>query len=422
MHYARVALVDEDETGSYQQHADHIAQTVDETIEQIRKENEDEIKSILGLLPSASHTPVEGCTTSKTRDEVKTDRRFDDVQLHTAGKEVKLSHERHDEEVENFLKDELMSKFVAIKVQMNEYQQRYMDLREKSYKSRSRLAEIEVKCDELEQENETLKDELHLLSMEVKEGSTTGHEPISPTKVSNRMRSVKVGRDMQYREIQLKNEELLRSLLFTDSLRQADTTLLSIDSVFASKSFFGFLCASATYLSRLISSILPFERDISVLQARYGASIASYFTFGRFIFLHLLLIAMIMLIFTVFHVVTMKLRGVSDYDTVFGSPNMPFFMTFSSFDPSEKRFYSGAVMLTALLSIVLLMVKILEEDKGSKVRDAFDRHSEHPVGQEGNNHLENYMFLCTHLLLHYYSPWQLGQPPLQPPRNRDSTG
>lgn len=170
-------------------------------------------------------------------------------------KDVKFSHELL--ESDSKIASELHEKFDSVAAQTEEYRRRYLEATEKLREAHARLGEAEAKLDAADDENLRLR-------AEAKTGGATG---LAQPRVGGG------GPTQQEADMNKRSEQIRKALLSGEG----DTELgVSIEA----------LLQSPDLLSMLRGWLLlhlPFRRDLRQIQAKFGSSIASYFTFMRFL-------------------------------------------------------------------------------------------------------------------------------------------
>ncbi len=127
----------------------------------------------------------------------------------------------------------------------------------------------------------------------------------------------------------------------------------------------------------------PFQKEIRTIQGKFGSAVASYFVFYRFIFMQVLLIAIVAAIFAVLHITLFVSReGNSSLNKiVFGPGMLPGFMLYSTFESEEAFQYSMFVIFGLLVFVATAVEHLITEDLTMKRIDASEEGNEAPYSK-----------------------------------------
>jgi hypothetical protein len=270
--------------------------------------------------------------------------------------EVRMSHEMigsPDEEEEDVnssaaaLMKLLVDQQYTLMEQVVEYRRRNEALRDKLKEADGKTSLMETRIDELEEENYELQ------ASRLTDGSKSGETmSILPSVSSVRARGVqsKLNSDLNSRSQQL------RKALLVDDGDQDGSVLLAASDPTQRKSMY-------QEAKSLLWQYVPFQKSLRFIQANYGSSTASYFSFLRTTMVQMLLVSLVMAFFSVIHLSRLFSSGASLRDVVTSPGLLPGFMLFSSFLTAEAFTYSCFLILTLLGLLLLLIVKLTLEHK-----------------------------------------------------------
>jgi hypothetical protein len=124
----------------------------------------------------------------------------------------------------------------------------------------------------------------------------------------------------------------------------------------------------------------PFQRDVRMIQAKFGSAVASYFVFYRFIFLQICLIAGVAVIFATIHITL--LSETATFAQMWTAPGqLPGFMLFSSYREIEAFQYGLFVIFGILVFCVSIAEHLIAEDQTMKRIDASEEGNEAPYSK-----------------------------------------
>ena len=282
-----------------------------------------------------------------------------DEDLPTSGNqevEVKLSHEidqdrriRADNEqtIQN-----LRNRCNILMNKMKEYQKTSHTANSKLRHSQAKVAELEVKIDTMNEEALNLKKNLN--GQQIQPNRTNRSQPIDNEAMK---RAEQMRKELLYGE----NDDELTGLSFNDMNR------INIYQT----------------IKRFILKYLPFKRDLRTIQARFGSSVASYFIFQRLVFIKMLFIAIIMLIFAIYHLTvhyTNHNNTIQGY--LVGEGYLPKFMEYSSFTINEKFIYSAVIVITIVVILIILCNEVVREHKNAITLELLDNENIVPYSKE----------------------------------------
>lgn len=183
------------------------------------------------------------------------------------GEDVKFSHELLD--TESKLADELQEKFAGISAQLAEYRWRYLEANDKLKELHAKLGEAETKVDTVEDENLKLREELSM------GGGGGGISERELARGSGEMVRVNRTGVLSQAELEMnRRSEQIRKALLADE--GEDEVAVSMDDLLQSRNLLALLHG-------WLLAHLPFKRDLRQIQAKFGSSVASYFSFARFV-------------------------------------------------------------------------------------------------------------------------------------------
>jgi hypothetical protein len=122
----------------------------------------------------------------------------------------------------------------------------------------------------------------------------------------------------------------------------------------------------------LFLTLLPFRRDLHMIHARFGSSVASYFVFQRLIFLQFCVLASVMVLFSIYHVSVRHQWPQDGYISGNYTGYLPLFMTYSSFQSKERLPYAAVVVLSMLGTVLFLSLTLIHEHKRSVFVEAIE--------------------------------------------------
>ncbi len=184
--------------------------------------------------------------------------------------EIKLSHDipanQKDHEIN--LIENLKSKFMALQEQVDQYQSLCKVTFEKLKESETKNFELECRIDDLDDEKLQL---IHQLKQQ-EQANTPGLNNVPLNFVLNPNFNRNVGNQLKHHTNQDLRKALLLGMEDTDESNSMASHLLVSNKNLIFRQV----------LHRLQSFLTPFRRDIRQIHSRYGSSVASYFTFYRF--------------------------------------------------------------------------------------------------------------------------------------------
>lgn len=280
---------------------------------------------------------------------------FDDME------EVKLSHEIANSEEK--LTQELSEHFEVLQKQVEEYRKLYQSSATKLKETQAKLNDATTKTDALEEEKIRLEEELRIQNRE----STATTQIIGRAGRNNNNSNNPAEVDA----MQKRADELRKALLFENEEDMA----INLESILQSKNFWQAIKDYMAYYD-------PFKRDLSLIQARFGSSVVSYFVFYRFLIRQTVATASIALGFFVWHIIVLSdtYRGYAQYFE--GTGYLPSVMAYSSFAPSEGLAYDLLILIVVIWTLVSIVYKLVEEDKLVKNLGAFEAENRSPYSKE----------------------------------------
>lgn len=232
------------------------------------------------------------------------------------------------------------------------------------------LQEISLERKQMVLRIDTLEEENHDLANSLKEGAMNQNQQQKyVSKVHHRSRHVNrnngaIGKG--------KSENLRKALTEDDD----DDEALDLDDLFHSTSWFA---RAVAYFLQLV----PFKNDIRQIQAKHGASVASYFVFSRFMYLQFIVIAMVMAGLTALHIYNMKVAGENLWksETIYSS-YLPKFLMYHSYSTGEGLLYTGMSYSAIIILGVSLIEKMLREDRLGKEISTIEAEDHHPFATD----------------------------------------
>jgi len=167
--------------------------------------------------------------------------------------------------------------------------------------------------------------------------------------------------------------ENLRKALSED---EDDDEAMDLDNLFHSTSWFA---RTVAYFLQLV----PFKNDIRQVQAKHGASVASYFVFSRFMYLQFIVIAIVMAGMTAFHVYNMVKGGDNLWASKTASSSyLPKFLMYHSYSTDEGVLFAGMSYISIFILGASLIEKMLREDRLGKEISAIEAEDHHPFATD----------------------------------------
>jgi hypothetical protein len=264
--------------------------------------------------------------------------------------EIKLAHEVDNEHAGEKATALLKDKFTILNKQLSLFKDKYIKCNEKLNETINEKMELEDKCDifEVEISNFKLTSDNHKFSA----------NDNNPNKVKLRQIDDK------------KQGDAIRRALLTDE--DVDIAI-SFDGISNSKSLF-------ISFQAWISKKLPFKNVIRKIEARFGSSVSAYFRFYRFLFLEFSFLSIIVMVFSIMHLLEIGNSSNPDYLSTNGF--LPGFMLYSSFKPSEGYYYTFFILLITFLYTAIILEMIVREDKIGKNLDAYEKENDAPYAKE----------------------------------------
>jgi len=280
--------------------------------------------------------------------------------LESQCEEIKLSHET-DEANANSV-EELSTAFTRLNQQIAEFKRRAEQATVRLKEVELSRTELEEKVDTLEEENSELKENL---SAAAQGGGVGGNFLI----LGGRGGGGGGGGDGKM----AKSGANIRQALQNSSAESGEEMDLGISDYDVKASLF--LRFKNWYIRNK-----PFQREFRQIQARFGASVTSYFVFYRFLFLQFSLIGAVSLSFAVVHLVYLCLHGTPSINSLLINTHglLPAFMLYSSYHTVEAFHYSLMVVIGILVFIYTIIEHLVNEDRTMKQVDAVEKGNETP--------------------------------------------
>eukprot|EP01031_Cornospumella_fuschlensis_P025600 gene25600-30915_t len=271
---------------------------------------------------------------------------------------VQFSHEAVN--ADEKITEKLAEDFQVLKKQVDEYRKLYTVTNVRLKESEMKKGELELKFEDLLEENQKL----------LEQSKNANSNNINLFAANNRnpaQRNNKLAIDLQ------KRSEELRKMLLNEN--EDDQNSITISELWTGKDVKKSLQEVFNYY------FAPFRKDIQKIQASYGAAVASYFLFYRFVFVHICLACGIAALFFILHVLTLLSKNESLSSLVTSPAYLPHVMLYSSYTPAEAFYYIICLLGSFLVALAVMCVKLLEEDRISKSFAAIEEENEHPYSQ-----------------------------------------
>ncbi|KAJ1434367.1 hypothetical protein B484DRAFT_326147, partial [Ochromonadaceae sp. CCMP2298] len=277
--------------------------------------------------------------------------------------EVKLSHQIVPDN--STVAAQLQKQFVQLNEQIKEYARLNHLANEKAKASEARVEELEQRAEELEEEARVRESQI-----DQGQGYGVGAGVGVGVGVGGGLR---LSRQAQANiEANKRTEQLRRALLSGDG----EESSLGLDSEQRRGQ------NNMQLFMLWVKRVLPFKRDLHMIQARYGSAVSSYFIFQRTVFLKMSFIALCMLVVAVYHLIVLSETATTLSDYISGDGYLPYFMNFSSFSASERFLYSTVVVVTMMGVALFLCIKLVREHRMAATLDAFDAENLAPFSKE----------------------------------------
>lgn len=255
---------------------------------------------------------------------------------------------------------EVKSKLGLIQNNVNELKAKFSAVNKAFVESVSVNASLQAKIEALEEDNS-------MLNNAVKQGLMRRQQ--------NQYVAGGRSRNIGSNATSKKGDDLRRALI-TD---EDEGISVDLDNIFQSTSA---LAAIMNWVFQLI----PLREDIRRIQARHGASVASYFVFSRFIFLQFTFLAILMLGFLMYHLYHMLVvRDPASNLWRSATPSssyIPKFLLYHSYSPSEAVVYTWMVVVCTVILTVTIVEKVLREDRLGKELSAAESEDDHPFSRD----------------------------------------
>jgi hypothetical protein len=288
------------------------------------------------------------------KDSTKDGSTADDVE------EIKLSHEIfHSEEK---ITEELSEHFKVLQKQIEEYRKLYQSAANKLKETQQKLASTEEKLSATEEEKLQIQEQLRNANRE----SVSANSVTVPSRVGKPRENNAEADAMQKRA-----EELRRALLFESE----EEAVINLESILQSKNLW-------VAIHEYVASFDPFKRDLSLIQSRYGSSVASYFIFTRYLINQTVATATIALGFFIWHIFYLASDNLrfNGYFSAVGY--LPYVMAYSSFSTDEGLLYDCFVLIVLIWTLTSILFKMVSEDKLVKTLGALDAENRNPYSKE----------------------------------------
>jgi hypothetical protein len=251
---------------------------------------------------------------------------------------------------ESAIKSDIAESFSRAKEIIEEYRGVYMKSESTLSEFETFKADIDIRLEELEKENEELQ--IVLLS-------NAGDVGGSRSAGGHRGRRGLVGGEGQRREEKTK-DDLRRELL--NNAQDGD---LQDDESGPSDGTAGRL----PYIWAKVVRLLPLDRDLQLVRAALGGSVAAYFSVLRSLFISFLFLCIVSCFASILHLINIK-QG-SLWSQLASTNNiLPEFMYFSTFSKKEGPFFVSLVLFNIFFIIIMGGIKLVQEDKLVKYFEA----------------------------------------------------
>ena len=186
-------------------------------------------------------------------------------------------------EEEKKITDDLKKNFESLKKQLVDYKTRYDEAKEKLWDAEEKEAEMKERIDELQEENINYLEDLKVANQEK---NTRGS-------VVQNQRGDPLQQQRSLVDDSMKNNEIRKALLFDDIEAEGGDV-----SYYDKVKNIGLVNASINALIRICT---PFRKDIKKIRAQMGSSVAAYFVFLRFLFIHSICMSVVMCVYGAYH-------------------------------------------------------------------------------------------------------------------------
>jgi hypothetical protein len=278
--------------------------------------------------------------------------------------EINLSHEVYAnyEEITN----ELIENFHSLKKQVEEYRNLYKSSAEKFKESQNKLNELETKLTECDDEKHSLEEQLRLQQTQNNNNNNNNFQRNNSTNYNNN--------SLRNNNANTSNraEELRRALL----LEVEEENVINFDSLLQSQNL-------AVAIKQFLSQFDPFKRDITNIQARFGSSVASYFSFYRYLINQFLGASIFALIFLAYHCYYLYIgdQHYSPLDYLEATGFMPQIFAVSSFSVQEALYYDLVIIFMQIWIFGSIFFKFLYEDRLMKHIVAIENENLNPYSK-----------------------------------------
>lgn len=273
--------------------------------------------------------------------------------------EIKLSHEIFQSEEK--ITEELSQQFQILQKQIEEYRKLYQSAANKLKETQQKLATTEEKLVNTEEDKLQLQEQLR--------NAPKDNTSSALTQVNRPSKSSEI--NAQNDAMQKRADELRRALLFENE----EDTVINLENILQSKNVW-------IAIQEYVASLDPFKRDLSLIQSRFGSSVASYFIFTRYLINQTIATATIALGFFIWHIFNLSNAGLG-FNRYFDSVGyLPYVMAYSSFSKHEGLLYDCLVLIVLIWTLTSILFKVISEDKLVKTLHAIDIENRNPYSKE----------------------------------------
>ena len=188
-------------------------------------------------------------------------------------------------EEEKKIADDLKKNFESLKNQLVDYRTRYDEAKEKLWDAEEKEVEMQERIDVLQDENIAYLEDLKIANQEK---NTRGS-----TVQSMNQRGDPFQQQRALVDDGMKNNQIRKALLFDDIEAEGGDV-----SYYDKVKNIGLINASINTLVRICT---PFRKDIKKIRAHMGSSVAAYFVFSRFLFIHSICLSVVMCVYGAYH-------------------------------------------------------------------------------------------------------------------------
>ena len=249
----------------------------------------------------------------------------------------------------------MQSRLFALVEKMKKHKAEYKELKKKSKTTELELEKSKETIKEMEKDYEALDEAMMVMSRnQVVGGGGGGGGGSSAAALEEQRR---------------KQREEARKALFTSG--GDDDEFGEIHTAEDQAWFKTFLLRAEQWINKK----LPLAGDVRTVRGHFGASVASFFIFYRWIITTYIYSSILCVFFLIRHIFLLWYRiDPQEFQRMNGL--LPMFMTFSSYNENEKYEYLGLILLIACASFFDALRKWIKEDNISKEMSSIEAEQE----------------------------------------------